>query len=58
MKINSHLQPINQVISYRDGIATCSDDFTIRIWNLSDDNIIQSKIKHAYFGHTGKVKCL
>jgi hypothetical protein len=34
IKVSSHLQPINQVTSYRDGIATCSDDFTIRIWNL------------------------
>jgi WD40 repeat protein len=56
-KVSSHLQPINQVTVYRDGIATCSDDFTVRIWNVEKGQITQSKAKHAYFGHTGKVTC-
>lgn len=58
VKLNSHFQQINQVVCYRKGVATCSDDFTVRIWNEEKGQIVHSKVKHAYSGHAGNVVCL
>ncbi len=52
------MQSINKVIRNYNCIATCSDDFTVRIWNERKGEIVQNKVKHVYFGHIDKVTCL
>lgn len=60
MELVSHLQPINQVVYFalEKQIITCSDDFTVRVWECQKNNIIPSKSKHIYSGHQDKVNLI
>lgn len=39
-------------------IITCSDDFTVRVWEFQNAKIIPCKNKHIYSGHEDKVTLL
>lgn len=58
LRVSSHFDQINQIINYKNGIVTCSKDFTLRIWMQIDGHVVQNKSKHIYSGHTGDVTCV
>lgn len=53
--LEGHLLPINSIAVTNQGeVATCSDDFTVRIWQGEEP----FSIGKIMAGHKGKPKCL
>jgi len=53
--LEGHLLPINDlIISSQSDVVTCSDDFTVRLWQ-GEEPFRTSKI---LAGHTAQIRCL
>ena len=58
---NAHLRSVNDLIKLENNqLASCSDDFSIKIWQLNDKNNITyiTELQREEMRHTRNVKCL